>query len=400
MRVKYLDGLRGIAILLVIFFHAYNGENIRILPHDSDFPIIKFGWLGVELFFLLSGFVIFMTLDKTSNFKSYLYKRWLRLFPAMLIASVLIYSTFGLFPDRPHGIPPNLLSILPGLTFTLPSWWSSLLGVDVQILEGSFWSLYVEFKFYIIAGITYYLFGRKFLAPILVGLFVFSALIQSLSSTFDFQVFHLMQKVSSALDLKHFGWFAAGSLFYTYHQTKQNKWFYYALILAVFSSITIRRASPDFSLDIFIGALMITLLFASSLKSVVVQRLLETKVLLFFGLISYPLYLIHDNALISMITQLAVHADSLPAYSYPFAPLILLTLTAYFIAKYLEPRLSAFLYFVFAQRSAYSFNLLKTNRSIILRTIEHLKLGPATPARPNGAGSIDKNLAPKSHNSP
>lgn len=358
MRVKYLDGLRGIAILLVIFFHAYNGENIRTLPYESDFPVIKYGWLGVELFFLLSGFVIFMTLDKTSNFTSYLYKRWLRLFPAMLIASLLIYSTFSLFPERPHGIPPNMLSILPGLTFTLPSWWSSLLGVDIQILEGSFWSLYVEFKFYIIAGITYYLFGRKFLAPMLVALFVFSALIQSISSAFDIQVFHLMLKISNALDLKHFGWFAAGSLFYTYHQTKQNKWFYYAVVLGILSSVTLRRVSPDFNIEIFIGALTITLLFAFSLKSIAMQKLLETRALLFFGLISYPLYLIHDNALISMITQLSNSVHWLPVSLYPLLPLMLLIAAAYLITRYIEPRLTAFIYSIFAQPRPYSLNLI------------------------------------------
>jgi len=53
-RVDYLDGLRGLAILLVIGFHAYSAYP-TIVPYGDqylDVPIFKYGWLGVELFFL------------------------------------------------------------------------------------------------------------------------------------------------------------------------------------------------------------------------------------------------------------------------------------------------------------------------------------------------------------
>jgi len=123
MRIKYLDGLRGIAILLVLFYHAYS-RWIAIVPYGdqyADFPLFKFGWLGVQLFFLISGFVIFMPLDKTANFKSFIYKRWLRLFPAMLLGSILIYVSVPFFLNRPNGIP-DLINLLPGLTFIDPSW--------------------------------------------------------------------------------------------------------------------------------------------------------------------------------------------------------------------------------------------------------------------------------------
>ena len=67
-RVSHLDGLRGLAILLVIGFHAYARWG-NTLPYGTTFanvPLFSIGSRGVQLFFLISGFVIFWTLDKTS----------------------------------------------------------------------------------------------------------------------------------------------------------------------------------------------------------------------------------------------------------------------------------------------------------------------------------------------
>lgn len=60
-RLHFLDGLRGIAILLVILFHAYSDTWNEFLPYHNqyhDFFIFKYGNYGVQLFFLISGFVL------------------------------------------------------------------------------------------------------------------------------------------------------------------------------------------------------------------------------------------------------------------------------------------------------------------------------------------------------
>ena len=343
MRIQFLDGFRGLAILLVVIFHAYV-QWPGHYPYGSDYaniPVIKLGWLGVQLFFLLSGFVIFMTLDKTETFRVFVYKRWLRLFPAMLIASLLIYSTLPIFHERPDGIPPNMLSLLPGLTFTLPSWWSKLVGFDIPLLESAFWSLYVEFKFYIIAGATYFILGRKFLIPVLVALFVFWIIIFFLSTSVEHQFLHILKTISNALSLKHFGWFAAGAMFYSYFQTQKNSWFYAGIVLMVLSSLVVRIDALGFDYEVIIGALLISALFAVSFKSSLLQNLLQSKVLVFIGFISYPLYLIHENAMTAIIIKMADWAPWLHPFLYPYPAILFLVITAYIIAKYLEPRLSS-----------------------------------------------------------
>ena len=345
MRIQFLDGFRGLAILLVVIFHAYVQwpDHYPYGSDYTDFPLFKLGWLGVQLFFLISGFVIFMTLDKSESFTVFVYKRWLRLFPAMLIATILIYATLPIFHERPDGIPPNILSTLPGLTFTLPSWWSKLLGFDIPLMESAFWSLYVEFKFYIIAGITYFILGRKFLTPVLVALFCLWIVVYGLSTVLELRLLSVLKVITNALDLKHFGWFAAGSMFYSYFQTKNNKWFSAGILMMVLSSLTVRLESVGFDLEIFVGALIISALFAMSFKSSLLQALLQSRVLVLFGFISYPLYLIHENAMTSMIIKMAHLTPWLHPFLYPYLPIILLTIMAFFIAKNLEGRLGKLL---------------------------------------------------------
>src|SRR3990172_280603 len=98
-RIKYLDGFRGLAIILVILYHSF-ARWPEIVPYGdqfSNFFLFHSGWIGVQLFFLISGFVILMTLDKSIGFKNFITKRWLRLFPAILIATILIYFSASFF---------------------------------------------------------------------------------------------------------------------------------------------------------------------------------------------------------------------------------------------------------------------------------------------------------------
>ena len=69
-RVDYIDGLRGVAIINVVLFHAYSRwTSIEPFEQSSFFTkIFQTSWLGVELFFIISGYVIFLTVrGKTLN---------------------------------------------------------------------------------------------------------------------------------------------------------------------------------------------------------------------------------------------------------------------------------------------------------------------------------------------
>ncbi|WP_328822252.1 acyltransferase family protein [Aquipseudomonas guryensis] len=139
-RLRPLDGLRGVAILLVIFYHAW--DQLGVMPElpESLFPL-SFLWAGntgVTLFFLLSGFLVsrpfFEGLQRGElpSFSKYALQRALRILPP--------YYVVGLF----------------GLLYTQQyDQWSSVLliratGYDLGYFSTVWWSLATEVQFYLL----------------------------------------------------------------------------------------------------------------------------------------------------------------------------------------------------------------------------------------------------------
>lgn len=158
-RIRYLDGLRGVAIMLVIFSHYWASEwatNLPIAKEYASMRLIRQGWVGVELFFLISGYVILVTVERCTSPQQFIYKRWLRLFPAMAIATAmtLVFNQtiqpISRFSEMPW------YNAIPGLIFVSPSFLGVMLQNDIDSLHRSFWTLYVEVGFYLFFGIMFF----------------------------------------------------------------------------------------------------------------------------------------------------------------------------------------------------------------------------------------------------
>jgi len=139
-RLNGLDHLRALAILLVMVFHYGRG-----IPSWLE-PVRQIGWTGVDLFFVLSGYLIGSILlkeyDQTReiNFKQYFIKRTLRIIPAYIAVLGIYYALPNL--REGSGMPP----LWKFLTFT------QNLGLDAQHHK-SFthaWSLCIEEQFYLL----------------------------------------------------------------------------------------------------------------------------------------------------------------------------------------------------------------------------------------------------------
>jgi peptidoglycan/LPS O-acetylase OafA/YrhL len=334
-RIEYLDGLRGIAILLVILFHAFARwpEHTPYGSRYAEFFLFKGGYLGVQLFFIISGFVILLSLERCATFRVFLYKRWLRLFPAMLFCSLLVYFSSEFFFERPLG-QPNLVDLIPGITFIEPSAWNSVFSVNFDSIEGAFWSLYVEVKFYIIAGLTYFTLGGRNLVLMLTFL----------SSTYwILNIFYLAKALPSALVTTHallfylgaeyFLWFASGMAFYLYAKTQHKVWLVFATVVSVTSSII--TSYGDIMAMTY--TLALSLLFTASVTMESIQPILKNHLLVLLGFVSYPLYLIHENMMISIVQKLHPLLPFVPNIFLPFIAISMLFMVCIVITKHVEP---------------------------------------------------------------
>lgn len=183
-RDQTIDMFRGIAILLVVLFHftARLPAYALNITEGAPWPVF-FGWVGVYFFFIISGYCIFMTLERSATVGVFLARRISRIYPAFA-AAVLILFVFGLvayIPSVPeakfHVIPPNLLDVLMNLFF---------IGEIGEWVDGSFWSIAVEVKFYLLVAILAGVFhDRARFARFFAGLALIMAPIWAISTLFS-----------------------------------------------------------------------------------------------------------------------------------------------------------------------------------------------------------------------
>lgn len=148
---KYLDILqiyRGIAALMVVIHHAVGSLKYY---HKVDYALLayigKFGKLGVDFFFILSGFIISYSVlysKKTDSFKQYIKKRILRIYIPYLPIGILIYLLYAGFPGFSNG--SREISLITSLTL-LP---------DGNPALSVAWTLTFELCFYFLFSIGFY----------------------------------------------------------------------------------------------------------------------------------------------------------------------------------------------------------------------------------------------------
>ena len=154
-----LNGLRAVAILLVFFEHYVN--------HDNAHPALEWGWVGVDVFFVLSGFLItgilYDTRDTANRFRNFYARRALRIFPlyyAVILFAVLTYplAHWVLHPGwilLPFYLHNFARYIWMSDYYRSPVIMDHLFGTTpvyarYTLLMGHFWSLCVEEQFYLV----------------------------------------------------------------------------------------------------------------------------------------------------------------------------------------------------------------------------------------------------------
>jgi peptidoglycan/LPS O-acetylase OafA/YrhL len=151
-RVPALDGLRGIAILAVFFYHYARGagEHTSSTIVRAAAMVFGFGWTGVDLFFVLSGFLItgilYDTLADPGYYRKFYVRRILRIFPIyyLLLAIFLVLT-----PVLALHWKPAHLFFLVYLGYPATLIWPGLAGVSSMVAITHLWSLSLEEQFYV-----------------------------------------------------------------------------------------------------------------------------------------------------------------------------------------------------------------------------------------------------------
>ncbi|MFI9230274.1 acyltransferase family protein [Streptomyces rimosus] len=147
-RLRVLDGLRLLAALMVLAYHYITLRDGWGDDPNAFSPIVyhlsEYGWLGVEVFFLISGFVICMSAWGRS-LGDFVTSRVSRLYPAYWVAVLLTAAVLTVWPNVRSA--DNWETVLTNLTMLQQ-------GVGVPDVDDAYWTLFIELKFYLLFAIV------------------------------------------------------------------------------------------------------------------------------------------------------------------------------------------------------------------------------------------------------
>lgn len=306
-----IDSLRGLSIILVVMYHyTFHYDQNYLFFNNEKITIFSSGWIGVDIFFLVSGYCIAMTIQKSQNFYLFITRRFSRLYPAYFFCgfiTIIFYYYFSL-PGREVDLYTGimnlfLLNFIPGLNYTY--------------IDGIYWALAVEAKFYICFGLIYFLNKTKIRS---IYYFFIFCLLGNLVVLYDK---NFLTSIFSIFP--HANIFLLGICIY-YKKKLNNNFLYIMVIFQIFSLYINERYEGVFLL----------LLFFLILSSMVLLNKIRFNIIVLknIGLYSYAWYLIHNAVGIIVIRELNILG--LNQISIPLAiafTLMLATFIFYIIEK-------------------------------------------------------------------
>lgn len=273
-RYAFIDGLRGIAAVAVMAFHALRGGHldITIIPRELV-SLVTLGEAGVVIFFVISGFVITNSLSKTNlgpgGVLPFILFRSLRLDPPYWVALALTigFSTLAsaIVPDR----PPTEYSA--GLLFAHVFYVQEILGYSHVNLV--FWTLCLEIQFYIVLAMMLAMRSDRLL------ILIFAA---SLLWPLEWA-----PPVRGLFVNLFYSFLLGVGAYYALNRPAVRPWFFAYAMIVVLASVDKANLVGIISAAMAVSLLCVAL--AGKLST-----LLNWQWLQFLGMISYSLYLTHN----------------------------------------------------------------------------------------------------------
>lgn len=298
-RIIELDGIRGIAVIMVLLFHLVACMIAQNVGNVGEFvrTTCNLMWSGVDLFFVLSGFLIVgILLDvkgQSSYFKAFYIRRSCRILPLYLV-TVLVFVllvAFGL--NQYHFLFNDPMPLLSYLSFT-QNFFNAAQGWGPQWLAPT-WSLAVEEQFYLMIPILVYWLNRKQLI-IVFAIAVLSAPV--FRSGFNPMAGYVLPFCRSdsilmggllAIFVRH-----PGGLEFVSRQFRTFATLFGALIAGTaFLTFTGNEKGDPFIHSWFGVTYTLLILLAVVQRENIFSRTLKNRVLIWFGRRSYAIYIFH-----------------------------------------------------------------------------------------------------------
>lgn len=279
-RLVEVDALRGVAALAVVLFHYTTQFGRQFSPSQATSLAFDHGHYGVNLFFIISGFVIFLTLARTRTAMDFVVSRFSRLYPAYWMAVALTFAITHLL-----GLPGKLVDAGSALLNLL-----MFHGLfRVPHVDGVYWTLEVELLFY--AG--------------MLGLFVSGRLHQVFVAALALLGLRWVYFVAARafdIDLPFIGarllilpflpWFVLGLAVYTFTRGAGDAGLRRQASIAAAAALLTLAVTDAHPAMALLGATLGTLVLLAAKGRLPLLRLLP---LVWLGRISYSLYLLHEN---------------------------------------------------------------------------------------------------------
>jgi peptidoglycan/LPS O-acetylase OafA/YrhL len=313
-----VHALRAFATLMVFSVHLCDSFTTYFFPNDAYFvaamPYIKhFGTFGVELFFMISGYVIMNSLEKY-ELRDFLLRRLIRIYPVFLFFTLLFFALNGIAHLRPESL--SVESLLLNLGFLD-------IYFGTQALSPNAWSLTFEANFYLLAGLACFLLRNRAAFPLML----LAAAALAFVVSFPIATYFLV-----------------GCLLYALRNLQPES-LPRSIEFAAFMSWCVLAAIIDHESR---SAANVLLLVASGIFFFVIstpngsfKRLATVRPIFFIGTISYSFYLAHPYAyypLRVMFQKLSLGNWNIGAAAAIYFPCITVAalISAYFVYRVLE----------------------------------------------------------------
>ncbi|WP_299933549.1 acyltransferase [Sulfuricurvum sp.] len=286
-RINEIDLLRFMAAFSVVLFHytfrGYAADSMSVIPYPLLAPYSKYGYLGVELFFMISGFVILMSASG-GNMRRFVVSRFIRLYPAFWASCTITFIVILLIGE-------------PRYTATLSQYLINMTMISgylhVPSIDGVYWTLFIELQFYFLIAILLFMKKISHIESFLTLWIILSIILE----LFPIKILNFLLIVNFS------AYFISGAIFYLIWLNGLS-WRKVAVLFLAWGLSLLQEIHYmvefehhyNTDLNVFIvGGILTSFFIVMLLMALKKTGKLGQKQWILAGSLTYPLYLLHQN---------------------------------------------------------------------------------------------------------